>query len=108
MSLIPTTFLNPLPVPAPSDFSPPQPQSDLRPLTSKVAKPRPAGRLGSTIVVGSPSCTEEKVAIGLALVRLEQMELDDGMFALEGGWRAKGFIPDWWSDREVELGRQRK
>lgn len=101
-SLLPTTFLDP----RPSTTTPglPAMHTDVRPAISSVAKPRPSGKLLSTISVSS---TEETVNIGLALLRLEQMDIEDGTFAVGEGWKVKGFRPEWWNDRVVELGKRR-
>ena len=95
--LLPSTFLTPRP--SRSSVALPLAHTDLRPAVSKVAKPRASGKLGSSLWATSAESGED-IAVGLALLRLEQMEIDDGVFSIgdDGQWRAKGFRPGWWAE----------
>jgi hypothetical protein len=75
-SIVPVTSLST------TDLPPlPPPQTDLRAFSSTVARPRPSGKLGSTVYARATAASGAKdtFAVGLALIRLEQL---DGVFSI--------------------------
>lgn len=112
IDLIPTAF--DIPEPATQANLPlPAPQSDIRPSQSSVTKPRPSGKMGSSMWCTSKNASDQSVAIGLALVRLEQMSAESGNYGVfkvgDEGWLAKAFDVEWWARKaeNIQVGMQR-
>lgn len=123
---IPTTLLPPNPpyTPFPTLFPLPTSQSSLTPLTSTSTRPRPSGKIGSSLPLVSRSGSS--TALAFASVRLEHIDESGGGGVLvvnpllvegeegengfesgeEGGrWLGKAFVPDWVRERLEEASR---